>query len=78
MKIEELMPQMRAGKKVKCKSIPDLDYLCFVEGDMAADRYELGSSELYTGFIIMVKGVEWESGINGAIMMADDWELFNG
>ena len=78
MKIEELMSQIRAGKKVKCNSIPDLDYLCFVEDEKGSDRHEFGGSELYTGFIIMVNGVEWESSINGAIMIADDWELCDG
>lgn len=77
MKIEELMPQIRAGKKVTCKSRPEIDYFYFVVGDIAADRYEYGSDEPYTGFCISVKGTEYLSDINGAIMMIDDWELYD-
>lgn len=69
MKIEELIPQMRLGAKVVCKSQPDLDYMYFIENNSAIP---------YTGFIAVVKGVEWESAINGAAMIADDWELYEG
>jgi hypothetical protein len=77
MKIEELMPQIRAGKKVTCKSRSDIDCFYFVVGDIAADRYEFGSDEPYTGFILVSGGNEWQSDINGAIMMIDDWELYD-
>ncbi len=76
MKIEELMPQIRAGKKVTCKSRPELDYFYFVE-----DAADMGNFEVvegnYTGFIIKVNGTEWWSNIDGVIMMIDDWELYD-
>lgn len=76
MKIEELMPELRAGQKVRCKSRPEIDYFYFVE-----DAVDMGNFEElegnYTGFTISVNGTEWQSAIDGAIMMVDDWELYD-
>ena len=78
MKIEELMPKIREGAKVTSKSIADLDFMYFVVNDIASDRYEFGSAEPYTGFIAVIKGDEYEYGIDGAAMIVDDWEMSNG
>ena len=77
MKIEELMPQIREGLKVRIREWPQGDFVRFVEGDIAADRYEFGDSKPYMGFIALVDGSEWEVGLNAADMMRADWELYN-
>ena len=76
MRIEELMPQIRAGKKVTSKSIPDLDYLYFVEDAVGMGNFEELEGN-YTGFMISVKGDGWQSSINGLVMVTDDWELYD-
>ena len=76
MKIEEIMPQLRAGKKVKCNSRPEIDYFYYVEDAVGMGNFEELEGN-YTGFMISVNGHEWQSDINGAIMMIEDWELYD-
>ncbi|SLJ84503.1 hypothetical protein [Psychrobacter sp. DAB_AL43B] len=76
MKIEELMPQIRAGEKVRMKAWLEGDFMYFVEN--AKDKGNFISEGNYTGFIAMHNGTECQSTLDGASAIADDWELYDG
>lgn len=75
MRIEELMPQIRAGKKVRCKSWSKGDFMHFVENMPSPSAMDEHGA--YTGFIAMSSGTEYIFGLSGEDMMGDDWELYN-
>ena len=75
MKIEELMPQIRAGKKVRIKAWPEGDYMQYVEDAEDVGNYE--SEGNYTGFIAMVDGDGWQVSLGGLSMLEGDWELYD-
>lgn len=77
MKIEELMPQIRAGKKVRLAVWHKDDYMYLVDNYVAAEHHEFGDTEPYTGIIYKSKGREWLTRLGGEHLLRDDWELYD-
>ena len=76
MKIEDLMPHLRAGEKVKCVTWAKGDYMYFVV--KKPDPCAIDANNTYTGFIAVVSGNEYIFELNGEDMMLGEWELYNG
>ncbi|WP_198332388.1 hypothetical protein [Psychrobacter aquimaris] len=75
MLIENLMPQIRAGKTFRLATLHKDIFIRYVEDDIAADRYEYGAIEPYTGFIATQNGTEYLWDMPGDLMFSDGWEL---
>lgn len=76
MRIEELMPQIRAGVKFRRKSWGRGDFMYFVKN--RSDPSAIDENNTYTGFIGVNQGNEYIFGLSGEDMFSDDWELYDG
>lgn len=63
MKIEELMPQIRAGKKFRVAALDAGTYFYYID------------NKIYTGFMAVKNEHEYCFDMPGNLMFRDDWEL---
>ena len=77
MKFEEIMPQLRAGKKVRVAALDEGIYFYYVEGVKPSDLHEFGSDEPYTGFIGVKNGEGYFFDMPGSFIFREDWELYH-
>lgn len=77
MKIEELMPQIRAGAKVRLPTWPKSEYMYYVVDFIATENCEFGGFVPYTGFLHYSKCIFWIIEMRGDLTQRDDWELYN-
>lgn len=76
MRIEDLMPHLRDGKKVRCAAWTEGDYMYFVV--KKPDPCAIDANNTYTGFIAVASGNEYIFGLSGEDMMLGEWELYDG
>lgn len=76
MLFEQVLPALRDGKTVSCKSWGDV-FIYFVEKVETGGVGLCFTDALYTGLIANVDGVEYFTKIGGDALLADDWYILD-
>lgn len=77
MKIEELMPQIKSGEKVRLPTWPKSEYMYYVVDFIATKDCEWGGFVPYTGYLHYARGVFWIVEMYDHLAQRDDWELYD-